>query len=131
MSNIFNRALAVGRISKIKIMANETQQDINKTQRELVNYINGLKQCRGKIYAEISDEKINGRLLGEVDGIIDKMFVALKQSKAILDGLSADATNKIKSIVDEYNNSINPEHPEEPLKYEQVVLTSIAGIIGS
>jgi len=130
MSNIFSRALAVGRISKIKIMANETQQDINKTQRELVNYINGLKQCRGKIYAEISDEKINGRLLGEVDGIIDKMFVALKQSKAILDGLSIDATNKIKSIVDEYNNSINPEHPEEPLKYEQVVLTSIAGIIG-
>lgn len=123
-----NRTIALIKISNIKRTASEVKSNINKTQVELIEYIRDLKRSREKIINEIADEYIINNFLDRLNGVINKMVTSLSQSKEILDKLSIDATNEIKDIVDAYNSSIDPKHPETPLQYETVSLTSISGI---
>lgn len=119
---------ALSAINKIKMTTYETQMEINNKQKELSDYINNLKNCKEKILSELKEQYLNTDYLERIDGVIKKMTNALSHSKTILDNLSSDATNEINSIVDSYNSSIDPKHPETPLEYEKIELTSVSGI---
>ena len=123
-----DRITAVAKIEEIKSATSDIEAQVNAIQADLLSYVDSLNQCYSKITDELVEETIISSSQEKINGIVSNISSTLEQTKTILDTLSKDATDEIKNIVDTYNSSIDPEHPETPLSYVEITLSSIAGI---
>lgn len=127
-----NYSEAKEKINKIKESTQDFQSSINKVQGELVNKISDLNSIGKTIKRDINQETVVSYSTTDVTSINSSINEALSLSANALSTLSHDATEEIKRIVDNYNNSIEYDEDGKPksprLSYETISLSSIAGI---
>lgn len=127
-----NYSEAKEKINKIKESTQDFQSSINKVQGELVNKISDLNSISKTIKRDINQETVVSYSTTDVTSINSSINEALSLSANALSTLSHDATEEIKRIVDNYNNSIEYDEDGKPksprLSYETISLSSIAGI---
>lgn len=119
---------AKNRINNIKDATWDYQQSINKIQTELLNKLESLNNVSKSISRDINQKDIVGLSNEAINAIKGNITSALQLSASALSTLSADATEEIKKIVNNYNSSIDPENPTPTLAYEEISLSSVAGI---
>ena len=122
---------ARNKINKIKESTQDYQTSINAVQSSLMEFITEMNGHNTNIQNGLVEETLISYSGTAISSVIADINSALTVSKQTLDTLSSDATDEIKRIVDEHNNSIDPdsENPEPRLSYETISLSSIAGVM--
>ena len=118
------------KINEIKESTKSYQVEVNKVQNELLELSGDIGKIKSSVNSDLHEETIASYTSSAASEIVNKINSALAKSGSSLSGLSTDATNEIKKIVDAHNNSIDPEseNPEPRLEYETISLTSVAGV---
>jgi len=122
---------ARNKINKIKESTQDYQTSINGVQSKLLEFISEMNSHSKAINEGLLEESLINYSSSAIKNVVSDINSALSISKQTLDSLSKDATEEIKRIVDEHNNSIDPdaENPEPTLNYETISLSSIAGVM--
>ncbi len=118
------------KINEIKESTKSYQVEVNKVQNELLELSGDIGKIKSSVNSDLHEETIASYTSSAAAEIVNKINSALAKSGSSLSGLSTDATNEIKKIVDAHNNSIDPEseNPEPRLSYETISLASVDGI---
>ena len=103
------------------------QDSINNVQTKLLNLIDDTNKIKKAITTEIKEESIATHSVSSSKKTVNKINKALGKSRSTLDTLGNDATKYIKKIVDEYNNSLDPEGDDTRLSYVEIKLSSVSG----
>ena len=117
------------KINEIKDATAGFQGEVNKVQSQLMELSSEVGNVTTAINSDLHEETIASYSASAGSQIANKINAALSKSSSALSGLSQDATNEIKKIVDAHNASIDyeSENPEPRLSYETISLSSIAG----
>ena len=109
--------------------ARDYQQSINSLQTELISMADQVHKKISHIANDIDSNAIVDYCDKNATRITSSIINTFDLTKDALSELSRDATEKIKKLVDEYNNSLDENSKEERLSYIVVNLSSVSGDI--
>lgn len=116
------------RIREIQDTTKDYQDAINGLQNQLIAFVDDVNGVNASVKDGINEKTIVTHSGNAAKNIVSCINKSLVTTRGALDQLSTDATKEIQRIVDEYNNSIDPEDTEaEKLSYVAIKLTSVAG----
>ncbi len=116
------------RIREIQDTTKDYQDAINGLQNQLIAFVDDVNGVNASVKDGINEKTIVTHSGNAAKNIISCINKSLVTTRGALDQLSTDATKEIQRIVDEYNNSIDPDDTEaEKLSYVTIKLTSVAG----
>ena len=105
------------------------QLSVNDLQRRLIAVGEEINSSAKSVSRDIKANEVVENNTNYAIKVIDSINKSLDLTRTTLDKLSSDATKKIKELVDNYNNSLDPESNEERLSYVEISLTSIDGTV--
>ena len=116
-------------IQEIVDATKDYQLSINNIQKDLLSLGEEINSNAVAIATEINAPQVVQSCLSYTVQTIAAINNSLEQTREALNTLSKDATEKVKELVDNYNNSLDQESREPRLSYITISLTSIAGTV--
>ena len=121
---------ARNKITKIVETTEEYQRSVNNVEQQLIDEISTIEKIKSNINKDIKQKDIVSYSSDAITSIEGNINSVLGTCGEVLNTLSHDATEEIRRIVDNYNNSIvdeDPDHPKARLSYVTISLASISG----
>lgn len=116
-------------IKEIVDSTKDYQLSINALQRRLISVGEDINSSAKSVSRDIKANEVVENNTNYTIKVIDSINKSLELTRTTLSKLSSDATKRIRELVDNYNNSLDPESNEERLSYVEINLTSVDGNI--
>ncbi len=118
--------------NSIKAIVDSTkdyQTSINAIQRDLLSLGDDVNSSAVAVATDITSSQVVSNCMNYAMQIVDSINKSLEATRTTLSTLTSDANKKLKELVDNYNNSLDPESKETRLSYVEVNLTSVDGTV--
>ena len=116
-------------IKEIVDSTKDYQLSINSLQKRLIAVGEDINSSAKSVSRDIKADEVVDNNTNYAIKVIDSINKSLELTRTTLSKLSIDATKRIKELVDNYNNSLDPESNEERLSYIEINLTSVDGTV--